>query len=483
MPRSHGGPGLHAWASGVALVVSALAGYGDGMHSAGGFAVLSIGLLGLAPTLALGPQLVRGPYLQQLRPEAVVVRWRTDVPTDSRVRYGAAPGQLLASISDPALTTEHLIELTGLAPSSLVYYAVRTTGIDLAGDDFDHRFHTAPPSGSRGPLRIWVLGDSGTADLAAESVRDAFTNWNQGRRLDAWLMLGDNAYSLGTEGEYQAAVFDMYPAYLRTASLWPTFGNHDGGSASSATQTGPYYDAFSLPTGGQAGGVASGTEAYYSFDLGNVHFICLNSHDVDRDPSGLMASWLIADLAANTAEWTIAYWHHAPYTKGSHDSDAEPQLIEMREQLVPILEAGGVDLVLAGHSHSYERSVLIDGHYGLSGTLVPSMILDGGDGRPDGDGAYLKPGSEPLPNQGTVYVVAGTSGRLGGGSLDHPVMEISFAELGSLVLDIHGRHLRGTFVGADGSQGDHFGIDKAGIPIFADGFEGGDPGAWSAVEP
>lgn len=445
--------------------------------------VLAIAVVTSTAASAGGPQIVRGPYLQQLASSGVIVRWRTDVPTDSRVRYGSVPGQLVESAIDVTLTTEHAVALTALQSATRFFYAVGTTTFDLAGDDAEHWFATPSPVGSRGPLRIWVLGDSGTADVAAQGVRDAFVDWNQGRVLDAWLMLGDNAYTTGTDAEYQAAVFDMYPSFLRTASLWPTFGNHDGGSASSATQTGPYYEAFSLPTIGQVGGVASGTEAYYSFDLGNVHLICLNSHDVDRYPGAAMAMWLAADLAANTAEWTIAFWHHPPYSKGSHDSDVETQLVEMREQLVPILEAGGVDLVLAGHSHAYERSVLIDGHYGPSGTLEPSMVLDGGDGRPNGDGAYHKPGTQPIPNQGAVYVVAGTSGRLGGGSLDHPVMEVSFAELGSLVLDVHGRRLRGTFVGVDGLVGDQFAIDKDGIPIFADGFEAGDLGAWSAALP
>ena len=69
-----------------------------------------------------------------------------------------------------------------------------------------------------------------------------------------------------------------------------------------------------------------------------------------------MAIWLRSDLAVTTNRWLVAFWHHPPYTKGSHDSDAEAELIEMRQNIVPILEAGGVDLVLSGHSHSYERS-------------------------------------------------------------------------------------------------------------------------------
>ena len=97
----------------------------------------------------------------------------------------------------------------------------------------------------------------------------------------------------------------------------------------------------------------------------------------------------------------------------------------MRQNVLPILEAGGVDLVLTGHSHSYERSFLIDGHYGTSGTWsTATHALDAGDGRTTGggDGAYTKPAGGPTPHQGAVYVVAGSSAKLTAGALDHPAM-------------------------------------------------------------
>ena len=59
----------------------------------------------------------------------------------------------------------------------------------------------------------------------------------------------------------------------------------------------------------------------------------------------------------------------------------------MRANLLPIMEAGGVDLCLTGHSHSYERSFLLDGHYGVQTTLTETMKIDAGDGRPAGKGA------------------------------------------------------------------------------------------------
>ena len=401
----------------------------------------------------------RGPYLQLGTPDGIVVRWRTDVDTDSEVRYGTTQGSLGMSASDATLTTEHEISLAGLTPDTVYYYSVGTTTQVLAGDDADHFFLTSPVPGGVKATRIWVLGDSGSANADAEAVRDAYYGYTGPEHTDLWLMLGDNAYTDGTDLEYQAAVFDMYPEMLRKSVLWPTIGNHD--IVDSDAQTGAYFDIFTLPTSAEAGGLASGTEAYYSFDHANVHFICLDSWDTSRSPTGAMMTWLGNDVASTTQDWIVAFWHYPPYSKGAKDSDLSGRSIQMRENALPILEDAGVDLVLTGHSHNYERSFLIDGHYGLSGTFDPStMLLDGGDGRLDGDGAYGKPTAGLAPHEGAVHVVAGSSGKLASGPLDHPVMFWGAEILGSVVLDVDGNQLDLTFIDDAGVVRDYCTIIK-----------------------
>ncbi len=421
-------------------------------------AIIGTALLAIATaTRAQGPLLTRGPYLQLGTPTSLVVRWRTAAATDSVVRYGTAPGQLTSVVSLPTATTEHVVALTLLTPHTRYFYAVGSSSGTLAGGDLAHTFTTSPATGSRTATRLWVLGDSGTADANARAVRDAYVAADRTRGTDLWLMLGDNAYTTGTDAQYQAAVFDTYPEMLRQAVLWPSFGNHDALSADSATQTGPYYEAFTLPGQGEAGGAPSGTEAYYSFDYGNLHVVCLDSTESDRTPAGPMLTWLATDLAANHAEWTIAFFHHAPYSKGSHDSDTERELVEMRQYAVPLLEAGGVDLVLSGHSHSYERSVLLNAHVGLSSTLTPGQILDGSSGREPVSGAYRKrPGVGP----GAVYVTAGSSGQVTPAALNHPAMATSQPVLGSLMIDVNGPRLDVAFLGAQGQTHDSFTLSK-----------------------
>ncbi|NJN00766.1 MAG: metallophosphoesterase [Aquincola sp.] len=89
-------------------------------------------------------------------------------------------------------------------------------------------------------MRFWVIGDSGTGDQNARAVRDAYRAYAGATYTNLWLMLGDNAYSSGTDAQYQSAVFDIYPDLLRQSVLWPTLGNHDAVTAESANQT-PFF--------------------------------------------------------------------------------------------------------------------------------------------------------------------------------------------------------------------------------------------------
>ena len=410
------------------------------IHQAGGGSSdISFDLSLTASSEEIVTDIVRGPYLQNGTTDGVTIMWRTSTNESSKVWYGTSLGSLNQTVTDATLETDHTIRISGLPPASKYYYQVGMTDETvLAGGDADHYFVTSPTVGSTDPVRIWVLGDSGTANNNARAVRDAYLELAADENeADIWLMLGDNAYMSGTESEFQAAMFDMYPGILKNKVLWSTRGNHESSAS-------VYYGIFDHPTQGEGGGFPSGTEHYYSFDYGNIHFICLNSQESTfySNPSSVMYQWLEQDLADTTQEWIIAFWHHPPYSKGSHNSDTESQLIYMRQNALPILEAGGVDLVLTGHSHCYERSYFLNGHYGYSGSFDSNThVVQAGDGREDGDGAYQKCGSD-----GTVYIVAGSSGQATYGTFDHAAMQVSFSRLGSLIIDVNDTRLDSRFL-------------------------------------
>jgi predicted phosphodiesterase len=407
------------------------------------------------------PALLRGPYLQLNTPSSVIVRWRTDIPTDSRVTFGTTAQELTKTAASAELTTEHSVTITGLTPSTRSYYRVGTTAALLTTPDDTCFFETSPVPGAATHRRLWVLGDAGTANHEQLACRDAFNAFAAtSGRADLILLLGDNAYPDGKDPEYQKAIFDIYTPTIHNTPMWSCLGNHDGHSADAATNKGPYFDIFDLPKNAEAGGLASGTEAYYSFNYGDIHFVVLDSYKTDRSTSAPMAGWLRRDLLTVNSKWLIAFFHHPPYSKGSHDSDAENELKEMRENFVPILENAGVDLVLSGHSHCYERSKFITGHTGLSTTFdAGKHVVQPGSGDPAHDKAYTKPAA-PGAHPGTIYTVSGSAGHATGGTLNHPAMWLSLNEVGSMVIDVEGEKLATLFLNEKGTVRDRFEIVK-----------------------
>lgn len=441
----------------------------------------------------------RSPYLQFGGPNLMHVVWRTAGPIRPGVRFGKDLKQLShqASASDivvraalgtndqvlparwaplatkanlalprlhsaPLGTFQYEVRIKDLEPNATYYYAVFDGEKRLTPEDATYRFTTHPNVGTTQPVRFWVLGDGGTGREPQAAVHQAVlkTLEQENHPLDFWLHVGDMAYGVGRDMEFQSRFFESYDVTLRNKVCWPTMGNHEGHTSSGRTGIGPYYDAYVVPTRAESGGIASGTEAYYSFDYANIHFICLDSHDLDRRPGEPMARWLKADLEKARADWLIAFWHHPPYTKGSHDSDKEKDLIEMRQHIMPIIEQGGVDIVLTGHSHSYERSMLMDGAYATN-TVAENVILDDGDGDPAGDGAYKK-SAGINPHEGTVQVVTGNAGQTLGRTGSLPVMRKIFIEHGSVLVDVRGDTLVARMINRDGVERDLFSVVKRG---------------------
>lgn len=435
---------------------------------------LEINGLNTPPT----PIISRGPYLQLGTPTSLIVRWRTDIASSSKVNFGTILGGLTNSVIDNSIVTEHIIQLTGLLPNTKYFYDIGTSTTVLQGDANNY-FISPVANGTQKKTSIWVTGDCGNNSTNQRNVRDQYATFRGTNYTDLWLLLGDNAYNSGLETEYQTNFFDQYKNdMLKKTVLWPCPGNHD--YANNVTRQNdhnvPYFTIFSLPTAGEAGGVPSGTEAFYSFDYGNIHFLALDSYGKEGntfrlyDTLGPQVVWIKNDLLANTKKWVIAYWHHPPYTMGSHNSDSEGELISIRQNFIQILERMGVDLILNGHSHSYERSYLLNGHYGSENTFnLASHAVSNSSAKYDGSMnscPYIKNGIAP---KGTVYVLSGSAGQLGGvqGSFPHSAMYYSnTTQGGSLYLEVDDNRLDAKWVGADGVIRDQFTMEKESGKVF-----------------
>jgi Calcineurin-like phosphoesterase/PKD domain/Purple acid Phosphatase, N-terminal domain/Secretion system C-terminal sorting domain len=422
-------------------------------------------------------QLVRGPYLQSASENSIIVRWRTFDSLTSMVKYGVNPLSLNDSVIVSGNRKDHIVQLSGLQSNTKYYYSVGSPTMKLEGNA-DNYFYTHPVVGAENKYRFWIAGDCGTAYQMQYDVRDQFENYRSNSKIDGFLLLGDNAYTNGLDNEYQTGFFDVYKEQLKHFNLWPTPGNHDYWATTNYTQgfSGtPYFSIFSTPQNGQSGGVPSNNPAYYSYNYGNVHFVALDSYGQESgnalkmyDTNSSQIVWLKNDLAANSQRWTVLYWHHPPYTKGSHNSDVEGDLIAIRENVLRIVERYKVDLVLNGHSHNYERSKLINGHYGVESTYNSAQHdISSSSAQYNGTNnscPYIKNGSN---TSGTVYLVAGNAGKVTFTSPGYPHNAMAVSETvhgGSLVLDVEGNRLDCKFVGDDGIIRDQFTMMKdAGI--------------------
>jgi hypothetical protein len=387
--------------------------------------------------------------------------------------------------------TNHSIQITGLSPFTQYYYAVGNIGGILAGQTADHRFKTNPIPGTEQPIRVWAIGDFGKGNTGQIDVKNSYVNYADTTHTDVWMWLGDNAYQNGEDGEYQTKVFahNGFSDVFSWLPFWPTPGNHDYGEVWQQSalfgipysniplqnHEGPYFDIVDVPELAEAGGYPSNLEVFYSFDYGNVHFLSLNSEVFDftltYDGIHEMRDWIIQDLQQNTQLFTVAYFHQPPYSKGSHDSDDAYELAmkAMREEIIPTLEDYDVDLIVCGHSHVFERSYLIHGHYGYSPSFNTStMLMDGSNGNFGLLNPYIKDDLPSTPD-GSVYVVCGNSGsNETAPAINHPVMAYAdggSTAMGSFVIDIYKNRLDGKYLKVDGTIGDDFTILKKNLHL------------------
>lgn len=424
------------------------------------------------------PGLLRGPYLQVASGTGITIRWRTDVLVRGIIRYGTDQTALNKTAQDTLLVTEHKIRLEGLEPGTKYYYSIGSYKDTLQGGP-ENYFVTLPVAGTEGFYRIAAVGDCGNNSINQRNVRDQLVKYLGNNYLDSWILLGDNAYGRGRDAEFQSNFFNVYKDNLLVKyPLFPAPGNHDyydGDAADDQVQKThevAYYQNFSMPVNGECGGLASHTNAYYSFDLGNIHFLSLDSYGIEKDQYrmydtlGPQVEWIKKDLEANQNKgWVIAYWHHPPYTMGSHNSDKEEELVHIRENFIRILERYGVDLILCGHSHDYERSKLMKGHFGMEASFNPAVnYLNTSSGMYDGSSnscPFIKDSANGY--QGTVYVVSGSAGSLGGQQANYPHDALPFSDAthgGSSMLEVQGNRLDLKWICADGVIRDHFTMMK-----------------------
>ncbi|HJP87301.1 MAG TPA: metallophosphoesterase [Gemmatimonadaceae bacterium] len=191
---------------------------------------------------------------------------------------------------------------------------------------------------------IAVCGESG--DEATGKLADSLLRADSAQALQNIIItLGDNAYPSGDEG-----VKDDFPRCFKPSwgdarimdVIHPSPGNHDFDSGSGA----PYFDFFGARAGPRGRG-------YYSYDLNGWHLISLNSEVYfgagDAAQIKAQEDWLRDDLRQHPTACALAYFHRPYFSNGVYGTNWSLRTIW------EILYEGGVDVVLNGHEHDYER--------------------------------------------------------------------------------------------------------------------------------
>lgn len=314
------------------------------------------------------PRVTRGPYLQAAQPGSLSVAWYTDLATEGLLQWRAEGGAWRDARDPAGPALRHEVTLAAPGPGQAYEYRLFDgAGRLLVSGTSDWFGFQVPADG----LRMAVFGDCGTGDSDQYAVARALA-----RRFgaaDSALVVGDVVYPRGAEGDYDAKFFAPYASLLARTVFFAALGNHDFETASGA----PYLGVFSLPRNGPPGLVP---ETAYSFDRGGAHFVV---HDSNLPAAQLMQQagpWHVQDLRASSARFRVAALHHSPWSSAENSVTAE--VTALREALTPFFARTGVDLVLAGHDHTYERTRPLDGVvYVTSGAggyqLYPRRVVRG----------------------------------------------------------------------------------------------------------
>ena len=183
-----------------------------------------------------------------------------------------------------------------------------------------------------GSVRFAVIGDTGTGDSHQRDVAIQLSSWRAKFPFAFVVMMGDNLYGGDRPRDYQREFEVPYKVLLEAGvKFYASLGNHDNPNER-------LYKPFNM-----------NGERYYSFkpERASVRFFALDSNYIDDK----QLQWLDKQLADSGSDWKICFFHHPPYSSGETHGSAVLQ----REKLEPLFIKYGVNVVLSGHEHFYER--------------------------------------------------------------------------------------------------------------------------------
>ncbi len=402
--------------------------------------ILSFGLIVFSFHIQ-AQQILVPPYIQPgnasaLNREQKVLIWQTDsIPGDYKVEYIATLPKQKASVAKTSSVKLNLLNkttflyranFTGLKFDTEYSYKVFQQSEILAEGTFNTRT-------KKNQTKFAVFGDCG-----AGTPQQAEIAWQVSQQKPQFVLVtGDNVYRSGLENEYRKNFFPYYtsseanPAkgapLMQSTPFYMLVGNHDvyGADFNKTSDGLAYFYYNDLPLNGPSLKLtvtATGNDdlvkafksntgsrfpkmSNFSFDYGNVHIACLDANPYANPLDPTLVQWLREDMNNSKADWKIVSYHHP----GFNSSKAHYDYQQMR-LLSPILEQLGVDLVLTGHVHNYQRTLPLKFEPKVDPTGTQYVVSD--EGRVDGKFTLDEQfdGVNNTKPKGIIYIVTGAGG-------------------------------------------------------------------------
>lgn len=288
---------------------------------------------------------------------------------DASPYIGTSSSGIVRDIAEAPATLYRAV-LGTMTPGTTFHYRI----VDGAGVPTGDITATTAPSGSS--LRFLAYADQGTYEdgsLGPPAYRpgeviDAALTYDP----DLVLVAGDLSYSEEAALRWWNQWFDIVEPLASTRPFYAAVGNHDRDFVVGYDH---WYKRFSFAR----------DEQNYAFDAGPVHFIVLNSQEaclegemtepvqrvnpnctVTEQTNAPLENTAITDfIKADLADakergvpWIVATFHHPPYAHGGYNesNSGASYMWWLRDHWIPLFEQYGVDLVITGHDHVYERS-------------------------------------------------------------------------------------------------------------------------------
>ena len=290
---------------------------------------------------------IKGPYPQNVTKTSVKILFETDQPTAGRVVYGA--GTMFTGEAKGPKTTMHEIKINGLKPATEYKFLLpglkgranryADDGINKTGGSFK----TAVEGNE--PFTFLFYGDTRTHE------KDHFRVVSAARKFDYdfGIISGDLVETGDVEEQWQT-FFDVEHELMRRTPLYAVVGNHDDDDDAELL-----LKYFANPVD------SSGNEAYYSFVYGNSLFVVIDHHVHETElMTGKQSGWLQQTLAAYADDKKIKNRFVLVHVPPFCSKPGRPGSAKMYKKLGLFLETG-VDLLMGGHNHHYERGLAENG--------------------------------------------------------------------------------------------------------------------------